>query len=444
MKGIVELFKKRKGGGNDITIIGNDNDYDDDDDDNENEYYNDKDRRRRGMRGRSESRSINRSTHRSTHRKKSPKRKQQQSRKRSQFFRNYYPNENDEQVEEELRRQLSSSSSSSSSSPSSSSSSYSWSSNSDSINKPNKVQVKRRLRGGNRNKRTTGKKWKKTKKKKHIINNDNNKMKKKKKYPLGDADDEYQDDDDDDDGDDDHDEVEEKKMLQVFEGEEYLHEHGGEESSEFLTREELFDIPARELRSKCRALGLDTSQIIEKEGLVMVLYEYYRRQSHEKYHATATNNNHNHNHNTTPWKNNAKTGPTQVRFSPEGRTANVSGLGMMTNANANANADENEQMVEILFEIIPYYGQGDHSIDSIVKDTIERLPFYCLESRDQLGGNTLLMVACQVCAIDLVSMLLSKGGDLNAQNRNGECCLHFVCYNDSYSPDIAEVGFSFA
>ena len=88
--------------------------------------------------------------------------------------------------------------------------------------------------------------------------------------------------------------------------------------------------------------------------------------------------------------------------------------------------------IEILFEIIPYYGQGDPSIDSIIKDTIQRLPIYCLERREQEAGNTLMMISCQTGAIDLISMLLSKGSDFNAQNRYGETGLHFVCYNDSY------------
>lgn len=209
--------------------------------------------------------------------------------------------------------------------------------------------------------------------------------------------------------------------------------------NELLTREELFELPARDLRKKCRFLGLDASRIVEKEGLVLLIHDFYRGQSDERkthhhdplYGGTITSSPplRNTSHAIgTPSNNTNTPNNLNIQMSPNPLSSNFPLLN-----------DENEQMVEILFEIIPYYGQGDPSIDSIIKDTIQRLPIYCLERREQAAGNTLMMISCQAGAVDLVSMLLSKGSDFNAQNRYGETGLHFVCYNDSYSPEIAQV-----
>lgn len=197
---------------------------------------------------------------------------------------------------------------------------------------------------------------------------------------------------------------------------------------ELLTREELYELPARELRKKCRLLGLDASRVVEKEGLVLLIHEFYRRQSAERNFQSDTFSH-------------ISTSP--MRRHHGGLHTTTGAVGKMQTHNMMSNLpmfnDENEQMIEILFEIMPYYGQGDPSIDPIVKDTIQRLPIYCLESRDKVAGNTLIMLASQVGALDLVLTLLSKGSDINAQNWNGETCLHFACYSDSYSPDIAKV-----
>lgn len=204
-----------------------------------------------------------------------------------------------------------------------------------------------------------------------------------------------------------------------------------------LTREELFELPARELRKKCQMLGLDASRVVEKEDLVLLIHEFYKQQSNNGQLVAMQGFRHHHG------DRHSDTNTGMHYHSPQPSTMNKYQLQTFTSPINSTNLpllnDENEQMVEILFEIIPYYGQGDLSIDSIVKDTIQRLPLYCLESKDVSAGNSLMMLACQVGAIDLVSMLLSRGSDPNSQNRFGESCLHFVCYNDSYFPDIAKV-----
>ena len=42
-------------------------------------------------------------------------------------------------------------------------------------------------------------------------------------------------------------------------------------SDEILTREELFDLPARELRKKCKSFHINTSDVFEKLDLVSLL-----------------------------------------------------------------------------------------------------------------------------------------------------------------------------
>jgi len=91
-----------------------------------------------------------------------------------------------------------------------------------------------------------------------------------------------------------------------------------------------------------------------------------------------------------------------------------------------------------LQEIIPFYGQGSSESDSIVRETIDKLPLDALEIPDRFG-NTILLLACQYAAFDLVTLLIQKGCDVNSQNNDGACCLHFSCYTDTLSEDILEV-----
>jgi len=54
-----------------------------------------------------------------------------------------------------------------------------------------------------------------------------------------------------------------------------------------------------------------------------------------------------------------------------------------------------------------------------------------------MEGNTLLMLACQAGAYDLLPVLLSKGCNVNTINAVGASCLHFACFTDTFSPDAA-------
>ena len=181
-----------------------------------------------------------------------------------------------------------------------------------------------------------------------------------------------------------------------------------------LTREELFELPARHLRKMCNRVGLNTQDVSEKEDLVAILHDFFRH---------------------------SKEGKSPINYGGGGATAAAQrGLDLyQRQQQMMVMNDENEQMVEILQEIIPFCGQGDAHADSTVKETIDRLSEHYLDSRDT-GGNTLLMLSCQSkLAVDLIPLFLSKGADPNAQNSDGASCLHFVSYADSFSPEAAKV-----
>eukprot|EP00814_Leptocylindrus_danicus_P018615 CAMPEP_0116026856 /NCGR_PEP_ID=MMETSP0321-20121206/14189_1 /TAXON_ID=163516 /ORGANISM="Leptocylindrus danicus var. danicus, Strain B650" /LENGTH=1348 /DNA_ID=CAMNT_0003499913 /DNA_START=1792 /DNA_END=5838 /DNA_ORIENTATION=- len=166
-------------------------------------------------------------------------------------------------------------------------------------------------------------------------------------------------------------------------------------SSEFLTREELFELPAKELRARCQRVGLGTKHAIRKKDLVSLLYDYYANNVEKM----------------------VSSFPTQKMHDDE---------------------NEEEEMLDLLQEILPFFGQGDLSSDVIVRETIEKLPLDALEMPDRLG-NTVLILACQYAAYDLIPLLIEKGCNVNAQNNDGACCLHFPCYSDTVSVETVEL-----
>ncbi|KAJ1425887.1 ankyrin repeat-containing domain protein, partial [Ochromonadaceae sp. CCMP2298] len=89
-------------------------------------------------------------------------------------------------------------------------------------------------------------------------------------------------------------------------------------------------------------------------------------------------------------------------------------------------------------QFIPYYGQGDPSNDAIVRSTLSSLSVEDIDSQDEYG-NTLLLLACQYRCEDLVRIMLNKGADGNALNSSGACCLHFACYRESASINVAKI-----
>ncbi|KAL7528628.1 hypothetical protein ACHAXR_002544, partial [Thalassiosira sp. AJA248-18] len=98
--------------------------------------------------------------------------------------------------------------------------------------------------------------------------------------------------------------------------------------------------------------------------------------------------------------------------------------------------DDSAQMIDLLMSILPFYGKGDGHSDAVVIDTIHRLPPHALEMQD-MDGNTLLLLACQAGAFNLMPILLGRGCNVNTRNNVGASCLHFACFVESFSPDAA-------
>ena len=106
--------------------------------------------------------------------------------------------------------------------------------------------------------------------------------------------------------------------------------------------------------------------------------------------------------------------------------------------------DDYNQMILLLREIIPFYGQGDVKTDSIVRQTIAKLPKMYLDMQDSRFGNTILLLCIQHGIFDLVSLLLQKGCDPNIPNYDGSIGLHFLCHPESImSLEVAQVNLNF-
>mmetsp|Transcript_12635 Transcript_12635/g.25766 ORF Transcript_12635/g.25766 Transcript_12635/m.25766 type:complete len:1150 (-) Transcript_12635:39-3488(-) len=100
--------------------------------------------------------------------------------------------------------------------------------------------------------------------------------------------------------------------------------------------------------------------------------------------------------------------------------------------------EEDRQLLELLQEYFGFYGTGDEYSDQIVRETLDKLGPDVLNLPDEYG-NTILLLATQYGAFDLVPKLLNKGVDVNIRNKDGACPLHFCCYTDTFAPDSAQL-----
>lgn len=98
----------------------------------------------------------------------------------------------------------------------------------------------------------------------------------------------------------------------------------------------------------------------------------------------------------------------------------------------------NEDPIDILFQFIPYYAQGNTINDGIVRSSLSSLSVEDIDRKD-VDGNTLLLVACQYRCADLVRIMLNKGADPNLVNKCGACGLHFACYKETLSKSIVKI-----
>jgi ankyrin repeat protein len=100
--------------------------------------------------------------------------------------------------------------------------------------------------------------------------------------------------------------------------------------------------------------------------------------------------------------------------------------------------DNDLSPLDILFQFIPYYGQGDPTNDATVRAYLSGLSLSEIDSKDEYG-NTLLLLACQYNCDDLVRIMLNKGANPNAVNTSGASGLRFACYRESASKVIAKM-----
>jgi hypothetical protein len=108
-----------------------------------------------------------------------------------------------------------------------------------------------------------------------------------------------------------------------------------------------------------------------------------------------------------------------------------------TKVTVTSEEDRDDSITDILFQFIPYYGQGDQTNDGTVRATLSCLSVEDIDCRDAYG-NTLLLLACTYHCEDLVRIMLNKGADPNAVNTSGATSLHFACYGDTASMVIAK------
>lgn len=112
------------------------------------------------------------------------------------------------------------------------------------------------------------------------------------------------------------------------------------------------------------------------------------------------------------------------------------------NYNEQTEGDDDDDIemsdIDILFQFIPFYGQGDPTNDATVRAYLSGLSIGDIDCKDEYG-NTLLLLACQHGLDDLVRIMLNKGADPNATNSSGASGLHFACYRESLNKTIAKM-----
>lgn len=175
---------------------------------------------------------------------------------------------------------------------------------------------------------------------------------------------------------------------------------------DLLAYEQLFSLSISELRQQCELAGLDDRSVDTKDELIALLYNSYN-----------ANDN----------------------YENQGIILQMDSVGSHRSSFHRGNMDnEILRTLEDLNQMIPFYGQGDLQSDKVVRDTMLNLPQETLDARDSFG-NSLIMLACQSRAYDLVQILIGRGSDVNSENNDGATCLHFACYIDSLSVNVAQV-----
>jgi len=94
-----------------------------------------------------------------------------------------------------------------------------------------------------------------------------------------------------------------------------------------------------------------------------------------------------------------------------------------------------QETVQLLQNLLSYYNY-DPSAANLVQITLSSLPSASIDGRDE-AGNTLLLLAVQYNAHDMVKPLIEKGASVNAVNRSGSAPIHYAC--SSYNSNLDSV-----
>jgi hypothetical protein len=93
--------------------------------------------------------------------------------------------------------------------------------------------------------------------------------------------------------------------------------------------------------------------------------------------------------------------------------------------------------VGLLQSLFPYYSYDDNTA-RLVKLTIPSVPGVDIDGRDEFG-NTLLLLAVQYKAHDVMEQLVDLGADVNARNYSGSCCLHYACHYETFDENTVRM-----
>ena len=103
---------------------------------------------------------------------------------------------------------------------------------------------------------------------------------------------------------------------------------------------------------------------------------------------------------------------------------------------ANGGASTNET-VGLLQSLFPYYSYDDNTA-RLVQTTIPSVPRGDVDGTDALG-NTLLLLATQYKAFDMVETLVNMGASVDARNAAGSSALHYACHYETFDENTVRL-----
>ena len=105
-----------------------------------------------------------------------------------------------------------------------------------------------------------------------------------------------------------------------------------------------------------------------------------------------------------------------------------------------AGAEDIAQTTDFVFELIPFYTEGDPETAAQIIETLESVTAQGvnIDTRDGFG-NTLLMMSVHHQKPALVAWALSQGANIDAINFAGVCAMHIACHESSGSFQLVQI-----